>query len=215
MSAPTTAPTTAARPALVARGLRLTWATLAYNAVEAGVAIAAGVAAGSVALVGFGADSLIELTAGATAVWRLRADRDPARRARAERAALRVVGGCFLALAVYVAADAGLALARRETPRASAVGIALAALSAFVMPLLARAKRRVALGMNSGALAAEATQTSLCAWLSAILLAGLALNAALGWWWADPVAALAMVPIIAREGVEGVRGRSACGDCCG
>jgi divalent metal cation (Fe/Co/Zn/Cd) transporter len=95
------------------------------------------------------------------------------------------------------------------------VGIALAALSAVVMPLLARAKRRVALGMGSGALAAEATQTSLCAWLSVILLAGLALNAALGWWWADPVAALGMVPIIAREGIEGIRGRAACGDCCG
>jgi divalent metal cation (Fe/Co/Zn/Cd) transporter len=211
MSAPVTVP----RPALVARGLRLTYATISYNAAEAAVAIAAGVAAGSVALVGFGADSMIELTAGAAALWRLHADDDPARRARAERASLRVVGACFLGLALYVAADAGLALARHETPRESDVGIALATLSAVVMPLLARAKRRVALTMGSGALAAEAMQTSLCAWLSVILLAGLALNATLGWWWADPAAALAMVPIIGREGIEGLRGRSGCGDCCG
>ncbi|MFL5575497.1 MAG: cation transporter [Gemmatimonadaceae bacterium] len=215
MSAPAPSTTPAVRRALVARGFRLAYTTLAYNAVEAGVAIAAGVAAGSVALVGFGADSLIELTAGAAALWRLRADHDPARRAGAERASLRVVGACFLALAVYVAADAALALARHEAPHESDVGIALAALSAVVMPLLARAKRRVARGMNSDALSAEATQTSLCAWLSAILLAGLALNATLGWWWADPVAALAMVPIMAREGVQGVRGREACGECCG
>jgi len=214
MSAPAPAVAAAPRPALVARGLRLTYVTLGYNAVEAGVAIAAGVAAGSIALVGFGADSLIELTAGTAALWRLRSDHDAARRARAERASLRVIGACFLALALYVAVDAALALARRDEPAESTLGIALAALSAAVMPLLARAKRRVAVGMGSGALAADATQTSLCGWLSVILLAGLALNAALGWWWADPVAALGMVPIIAREGVEGVRGRSACGDGC-
>ena len=213
MSAPARA-AAASRPALVARGLRLTYVTLAYNAVEAGVAIAAGVAAGSIALVGFGADSLIELTAGAAAFWRLRSDHDPAHRARAERASLRIIGACFLALALSVAVDASLALVRRDEPAESTLGIALAALSAAVMPLLARAKRRVATGMGSGALAADATQTSLCGWLSVILLAGLVLNAALGWWWADPVAALGMVPIIAREGLEGVRGRSTCGDGC-
>ncbi len=194
--------------------MRLNVATLAYNAIEGVVAIAAGVLAGSVALVGFGLDSAIELAASATALWRLRADLDPVRRERAERVALRVIGALFIALAVYVAVDAATALLGREAPSESRVGMVLAALSVAVMPLLARAKRRVALQMGSGALAAEATQTALCAYLSVILLAGLLLNATLGWWWADPAAALAMVPIIAREGIDGLRGRSACGDDC-
>ena len=110
--------------------------------------------------------------------------------------------------------DAARALLGRERPNESTVGIVLAAVSVIVMPLLARAKRRVAVQMRSGALAAEAQQTSLCAYLSAILLGGLLLNATLGWWWADPIAAFAMVPIIAKEGLEGIRGRSSCDDCC-
>jgi divalent metal cation (Fe/Co/Zn/Cd) transporter len=203
-----------AREALVRRSFRLNVATLAYNSLEGVIAIAAGVLAGSVALVGFGLDSLIELAASLTALWRLRADLDPERRERAEQVSLRVIGALFLALAAYVATDAGLALLRREAPSESAVGLVLATLSVIVMPLLARAKRQVALQMSSGALAAEADQTSLCAYLSAILLGGLALNALFGWWWSDPLAALAMVPIIAKEGVDGVRGRSACDDCC-
>jgi divalent metal cation (Fe/Co/Zn/Cd) transporter len=202
------------REALVRRSFRLNAATLAYNSLEGVIALLAGLMSGSIALVGFGLDSLIELAASLTALWRLRAERDPGRRERAERVALRVIGGLFLALAAYVAADAAQALLRREAPRESAVGIGLAALSLAVMPLLAGAKRRVAVRMGSAALAAEAGQTAICAYLSAILLGGLVLNATLGWWWADPVAALAMVPIIAREGVEGVRGRSACGDNC-
>ena len=119
-----------------------------------------------------------------------------------------------LVVALFVAQDAVTALVRREHPDESPVGIAIAALSLVVMPLLARAKRRVALAMGSGALAADAQQTSLCAYLSAILLGGLALNAALGWWWAVPVAALAMVPIIAKEGFDGLRGERACCDTC-
>ncbi len=202
------------RSALVRRSFRLNVATLAYNALEGAIAIGAGLLAGSVALVGFGLDSSIELAASLTALWRLRADLDVHRRERAERVSLRIIGALFLALAAYVAFDAAYALARRDMPSESAVGIVLAALSLIVMPVLARAKRRVAFDMASGALAAEAKQTAICAYLSAILLAGLLLNAALGWWWADPVAALAMTPIIAREGAEGVRGRSACGNCC-
>ena len=170
--------------------------------------------AGSIALVGFGLDSFIELAASVTALWRLSADVDPRRREPAERASLRVIGLLFLALAAYVAADAGRALVAREAPSESVVGIVLAALSVVVMPLLARAKRRVALEMRSQALAAEAKQTSLCAYLSVILLAGLALNAVAGWWWADPVAGLAMVPIIAREGIAGLKGK-VCDECCG
>ena len=203
------------RRRVVRRGLLLGYATIAYNSLEGVLAIGAGLAAGSIALVGFGADSLIELAAGLAAVWRLKADVDPVRRAHAERTTLRVIGACFLALAAYVTADAAHALWRREAPEESTLGVIVAAASLVVMPALARAKRRVAGALGSGALEAEATQTSLCAYLSAILLGGLLLNALLGWWWADPVAALAMVPIIGREGVEGLGGRDACGDACG
>jgi len=204
----------AARARLVRRGKDLAFATFGFNVLEAGVGLAAGVLAGSVALLGFGVDSLIELAAGSAALWRLYADLEPTRRERAEAVGLRVIGGCFLALAAYVAYDAGRALVLSEWPAESVPGIVLAILSLVSMPLLARAKRRVALAMGSGALAADAKQTALCGYLSAILLGGLLLNAALGWWWADPLAALLMVPIIAREGVEGLRGRSACADGC-
>jgi divalent metal cation (Fe/Co/Zn/Cd) transporter len=202
------------RADLVRRGLALSYATLFYNSLEGVLAIFAGWMAGSVALVGFGADSLIELTAGTAAIWRLYSDRDLASRERSERTALRMIGASFLALAAYVAADAIASLVNRNEPEESVLGIVVASASLIVMPLLARAKRQVALGLSSGALAADAKQTVFCTYLSAILLAGLLLNALLGWWWADPVAALAMVPIITHEGVEGVRGRSACGDAC-
>lgn len=205
---------TASRPALVRRGLLLNYATLAYNCLEGLIAIGAGVVAGSIALVGFGLDSLIEVSASGAAIWRLHSDHDAERRARAEHVALRVIGALFLALAAYVAADAAHALAAREAPDESVVGIVLAAASLAVMPLLARAKRRVAFAMGSGALAAEARQTVFCTYLSGILLAGLICNATVGWWWADPLAALLMAPPIAKEGLDGLRGRSACGDCC-
>ena len=206
-------PTVPGRAALVRRGLRLNYLTIGYNAVEAVVSLAAGLAAGSIALVGFGIDSVIEVTAAGAAQWRLRADAHVARRARAERLTQRAVGASFLALAVWVAYEAAEALWMREAPERSALGLAVLALSVVVMPLLARAKRSVAGALASGALAAEATQTALCAYLSAIALAGVGLNALFGWWWADPVAALAMTPIIAKEGVEGVRGRVSCGEC--
>ena len=205
---------TASRPALVRRGLLLNYASLGYNCLEGLIAVGAGLVAGSIALMGFGLDSLIEVSASTAALWRLYSDRDSARRARAERLALRIIGALFLALAAYVAAEAAHALAARAAPDESVVGIVLAILSLAVMPLLARAKRRVALAMGSGALAAEARQTTLCTYLSAILLAGLLLNATVGWWWTDPLAALAMVPLIMKEGIDGLRGRSACGDCC-
>lgn len=203
------------RAALVTRSRWLNLATLAYNALEGVIAIGSGIAAGSVALVGFGIDSGIELAASCVALWRLDADADHERRERVERLAHRFIGALFVALALYVAVDAGLALWRREVPHESPVGIALAAASVLVMPLLARAKKRIGQALGSRALTAEATQTSLCMWLSAILLAGLLLNALVGWWWADPVAALVMVPIIAREGVDGLKGQPACtAGCC-
>jgi divalent metal cation (Fe/Co/Zn/Cd) transporter len=194
-----------ARAALVGRGLWLNYATIAYNCVEAIVALVAGLMAGSVALVGFGFDSVIEVTASAAAQWRLRVDLDHGVRERVERISLRVIGWSFLALATYVAFDSATSLWHRERPERTVLGIAILSLSVVVMPLLARAKRRVARRLQSRTLEAEATQTSLCAYLSVIALAGVALNGLFGWWWADPTAALAMVPIIAREGIDGVR----------
>ena len=201
------------RPAMIRRGKLLEYATIGYNSLEGVIAIAAGVIAGSVALVGFGFDSVIEVISGATLLWRLYADVDEARREQVEQRALRIVGVSFLLLAAYVLFDAGKALLRREPPDESIVGIVLAAVSLVVMPLLVRAKRRVAKAIGSRALDADATQTALCTYLSAILLGGLLLNAFAGWWWADPVAALVMVPIIVREGLEGIRGER-CEDGC-
>jgi divalent metal cation (Fe/Co/Zn/Cd) transporter len=191
-------------------GRRLQYLTIAWNSAECLVAVGAGVVAGSIALVGFGLDSAVEVTSSLVALWRLRWDADELRREAAERLSLRVIGACFLLLAAYVTADALWTLASQQAPERSPVGIALAALSLLVMPVLARLKRRIASRLGSGALEAEARQTRLCACLSAILLAGLGLNAGLGWWWADPVAALGMVPLIAWEGLEAVRGRTCC-----
>lgn len=202
------------RPALIRRGKLLEYATIVYNSLEGFIAIAAGLMAGSVALIGFGFDSGIEVISGMTLLWRLYADTNEKTRELVEQRALRIVGASFLLLGAYVLFDAGKSLIRREAPDASTVGIVLAAVSLMVMPLLARAKRRVALAIGSKALDADATQTLLCTYLSAILLGGLLLNATLGWWWADPLAALVMVPIIVREGLEGIRGER-CQDDCG
>jgi divalent metal cation (Fe/Co/Zn/Cd) transporter len=201
-----------ARSALIRRGLLLNYATIGYNIVEAVVSLIAGLLAGSVALLGFGIDSVIEVTASGVAQWRLRSDGEPVRRERVERTSLRLIGACFLGLAAYVTVDAGKSLWLQERPSRTIVGVVILALSVLVMPLLARAKREVADQMQSGALRAEARQTSLCAYLSFIALSGVALNAAFGWWWADPVAALAMVPIIVIEGIAGVWGKA--DDCC-
>jgi divalent metal cation (Fe/Co/Zn/Cd) transporter len=167
---------------------------------------------GSVALVSFGVDSAIEVTSSLAAHWRLRADIDPERRERAERITHRIIGWTFLALAAYVVVESVATLWRREVPEASPVGVVVLVLSVVVMPWIARASRQVARALGSRSLEADAAQTALCAYLSVIALAGVGLNAALGWWWADPLAALGMVPIIAKEGLEGVRGEPAC-DC--
>jgi divalent metal cation (Fe/Co/Zn/Cd) transporter len=205
---------TESRVAVVRRGERLTWATIAYNSLEAVVSVVAGIATGSVALVGFGFDSVIEVGSSGAGLWRLRHDDDVGRRERAERRALRIIGACFVALGVYVTADALDALVFRRPPDESIVGIVIACGSLIVMPLLARAKRRVAAQLSSSALTAEARQTEICWYLSWILLGGLLLNVSLGWWWADPVSALVMVPLIGYEGVEALRGRTVCADCC-
>jgi len=180
--------------------------TLVYNTVEVVFALAAGMSAGSIALIGFGVDSFIELAAGAIALWRLEEELDPESRSEAEGISARLVGASFLLLGAYLALRAFLALLNQEAPESSILGIVIALVSLAVMPYLAREKRRVADALESGALRAESVQTSLCAWLSAILLGGLVLRAAFGWWWADPVAALVMTPIIVREGFETLRG---------
>ena len=203
------------RETLVLRGRRLEYITLAWNGFEAIVALVSGLLAGSVALVGFGLDAVIETVSGSILLWRLAAEQDAERRERTERTARRLVGICFLFLAMYVAAESTCALWNHTLPESSLPGILIAAAAILAMPLLARAKRRVAQQMNSLALAADSRQADFCAYLSAILLLGLLLNAVLGWWWADPIAALVMVPIITHEGIEGLRGKG-CDDCtCG
>ena len=196
----------------VRRGRQLEYFTIAYNSLEGLASIVAGAFAGSIALVGFGIDSVIEVISGSVLLWRLRGGQTDEQNERAERLALRIVGVCFLLLALYVLFDSGKSLLRREAPHESIPGIVIAALSVVIMPLLVRAKRRVAVALRSDALRADAMQTQICTYLSAILLAGLALNALFGWWWADPAAALAMLPIIIKEGIEGLRGE-ACDDC--
>jgi divalent metal cation (Fe/Co/Zn/Cd) transporter len=194
-----------ARHSAVRRGILLSYATIGYNSLEAIGSLIAGLLSGSVALVGFGIDSVIEVIASGAAQWRLRIDADLSRRSDSDVRTLRIVGWCFVALAVYVTIDSVKSLYLAEQPDRSWFGLTVLALSVIVMPALAWAKRRVAIAMQSAALEAEAKQTSLCAYLSVIALAGVGLNAILGWWWADPVAALAMVPIIMREGVHGLR----------
>ena len=193
----------------VRRGRWLEYVTVGWNSLEGIIAIGAGLVAGSIALVGFGFDSVIEVASGVALLWRLHMDA-PEKRERAEQVALKVVGVSFLALAAYVAFDALKSLVTREPPEASYVGMAVATLSLIVMPLLARAKRRVAAKINSRAMQADSRQTDICAYLSAILLGGLILNALFGWWWADPAAALVMTPIIGKEGVAALRGETCC-----
>jgi divalent metal cation (Fe/Co/Zn/Cd) transporter len=189
----------------IRRGRRLQYFTIVYNSLEALISLVAGFLAGSVSLVGFGLDSLIEVTSGGAVLWRLHDE-------AAERIALRIVGWCFLCLATYLAVDSSTMLYRHEEAQRSVAGILIAAASVVIMPVLARAKRKVAAGLGSSAMHADSRQTDFCTYLSAILLCGLALNAAFGWWWADPAAALAMSPVIAKEGIDALRGKQ-CGDC--
>lgn len=194
------------RTRLGRRAQLLAAGSVTYNAVEAVVALAAGVVAGSVALIGFGLDSIIEVSSGLIILWQFR-HRLPERR---ERAALRLIAVSFFALAAYVGYESLRALVTGAAPDPSAVGIGLAIASLAVMPLLSRAQRRTGRALSSNAVVADGTQTMLCAWLSAALLAGLLLNATLGWTWADPVAALLIAAVAAREGVQAWRGDTCC-----
>jgi divalent metal cation (Fe/Co/Zn/Cd) transporter len=203
----------AARAELLRRGVRLEYLTVGWNVIEGLVSIAAALTAGSVALLGFGIDSFVETASGLILLWRLSAEKTAGSAEeieRLDRRAHRLVGGSLLALALYVGADAVWTLVEQDRPSPSALGIGITSLSIATMLFLARAKRRVAAGLSSKALEADAFQTTACFWLSVITLAGIAANAALGWWWADPVAALGMVPLIAKEGREAWRGEE-CG----
>ncbi len=199
------------RARLVRRARALAWGGLAWHLAEFAVAIGAGVAAGSIALVAFGVDSLIELVAGVVLLWRFGSGRaDPA---AAERRAQKLIAGSFFVLAAYVAIEATRTLVTASEPDASWVGIALAAVTVPTMPLLAHAKRGVGRRLHSSATVKEASQTQLCAYMSVALLLGLGANALLGWWWADPLAALAIAGIALREGVESWRGQGCCDAC--
>src|SRR3989475_745591 len=201
------------RAIAVRHGQRLEYFTIGWNALEGLVAVIAGAVAGSVSLVGFGIDSLIEVTSGSTLLWRMSVDADVLGRERNEKRALKIVGVCFLGLAAYITYESVLELWSRRAPEHSIPGIVLACVSLVVMPLLSRAKRKVGRALGSAAMHADARQTEFCTYLSAILLVGLLLNAFFGLWWADPVAAFIMVPIIAKEGIEGLQGK-ACDECC-
>lgn len=200
------------RTAVVHQGRRLEYFTIAWNALEGLVAVIAGALAGSISLLGFGIDSFIEVTSGSILLWRMSVDADVPRRERNEKRALRTVGVCFLTLATYIAYESTMDLWSKKAPEHSIPGIVLACVSLIVMPLLSRAKRKVGRALRSAAMHADAKQTEFCTYLSGILLAGLLLNALFRLWWADPVAGLVMVPIIAKEGIEGLSGR-ACDEC--
>ena len=198
------------RQAIARRGKHLEYFTIAWNTLEGLIAVIAGALAGSISLVGFGIDSFIEVTSGSVLLWRMAVDADLHRREQNEKLSLRIVGACFLALAAYVGYESISDLVTRKAPEHSLPGIILACVSLVVMPVLSRAKKKVANELRSSAMHADAKQTDFCVYLSAILLVGLVLNAALGWWWADPAAALIMVPLIAKEGVEAMKGKTCC-----
>jgi divalent metal cation (Fe/Co/Zn/Cd) transporter len=207
-------PSPTVRAAAVRRGRRLNRLTIGWNAVEGVVAVAAGVAAGSVSLVGFGLDSGIEVSAAVILAWRLAQERGQGCTQAADRRATRAIAVSFLALAAWVGIESTRDLLGRAEPEASIPGIILAGLSLVVMPVLARAKRKVAPVLGSRAAVSEANQTSLCAWLSAVLLVGLAANALLGWWWADPAAGLGIAALAGVEGIRTWRAESLADTCC-
>ena len=200
------------RALLERRARRLAWGANAWHVAEFAIALAAGISAGSIALIGFGIDSLIEVLAGGVILWLFTGRRRGS--AVAERRAQLAIAATFFLLAGYVAVESVRTLIDGDHPDVSWVGIALAAVTAPTMPLLARAKRRVGHQLGSAATVSEGAQNMVCAYLSIALLLGLGANAVLGWWWADPVAALAIAAVAAREGVLGWRGESCADGCC-
>jgi divalent metal cation (Fe/Co/Zn/Cd) transporter len=209
-----TADARATRERLLRTAQGLAVFTVGYNLAEGVIAVIAAVIAGSGALLGFGLDSAIESISGSVLLWRLTVERQrPEGAERVEHLAARAIGVSFLVLAAYVAYDAISALANREEPATSVVGIALTSISLVVMPVLARRKHHVAVALGSKAAEADTNQTWACVWLCAVVLVGLTLNAALGWWWADPIAALGVVGFLVLEGREALT-NAELDDCC-
>lgn len=211
-SGPSVGPSPQERSRLERHARLLAWGGIAWHVVEFAIAMIAGIAAGSIALIGFGADSLIEAGAGVVVLWLFTGSRRGSR--VAERRAQQLVAVSFFVLAAYVGAEAVRSLLAGDHPQVSWVGIGLAAFTAPTMPLLARAKRRVATKLNSSAAVKEASQTQLCAYLSVALLVGLGANALLHWWWADPLTALAIAGVALKEGRESWRGEGCADGCC-
>ncbi|MEV7589978.1 cation transporter [Streptomyces sp. NPDC089922] len=209
MAALALGPSPARRDVLTRRIRLLVAATITYNVVEAGVALTAGAMASSTALIGFGLDSVIEVSSAAAVAWQFSAHDHAVREAREHRA-LRIIAVSFFALAAYVAVDAVRALTGAGGSSPSVPGIALAALSLAVMPFLSAAQRRAGRELGSASAVADSRQTLLCTYLSAVVLAGLVLNATLGWTWADPVAALVIAAVAVKEGRDAWRGRGCC-----
>ncbi len=199
------------RTLLVRRARLLAWGGNAWHLIEFGIALSAGIAAGSIALIGFGADSLIEGFAGLVIVWLFTGSRESSE--AAERTAQQLIAASYFVLAAYIAVESARTLGGGHHPQTSWVGIGLAAVTAPAMPLLARAKRKVGRTLNSSATVNEATQNMICAYLSVALLVGLLANALAGWWWADPAAALVIAGVAAREGRESWRGEACCDTC--
>jgi divalent metal cation (Fe/Co/Zn/Cd) transporter len=199
------------RAALEQRARRLAWLGIGWHVLEFAIAIAAGVAAGSIALIGFGADSMIEALAGAVVLWLFTGSRRGSH--AAERRAQQLIAASFFVLAAYIAVESARSLAGGDRPQPSWIGIGLAVVTATTMPLLAYAKRRVGDQLHSSAAVKEASQTQLCAYLSIALLLGLGANAIAGWWWADPLAALAIAAVAAYEGRASWRGEGCCDAC--
>lgn len=202
------------RPQAIGRALRLEYLTVVWNVAEGIIAVAAALAAGSVAILGFGIDSFVECASAIVMIWRLRAERDRrlsgALLEEIEHRARRLVAGSLFLLAAYVTFDAAHTLWSADRPAFSMVGTVLLSISIAVMMWLARAKRKLAQELGSAALEADSTQTLACWWLSLAALVGVGLNGVLGWWWADPIAALVIAVLVAREGREAWQGKACC-----
>ena len=193
------------RDVLIRRGVALEIFTLLWMTVEAAVAVVAGTVAGSVALLAFGIDSVIEFVAALVVLHSFRAEQAGRPPSGGEQRALRVIGVTFFLLAAYIVVDAAYTLLAARPPESSAAGVAVSAAALLVMPVLSVVKRRTGTRLGSQMLLADAAESLFCAYLSAVVLVGLALNAVLGWWWADPVAALLVVPLVLNEGLEASR----------
>lgn len=197
-------------PNCIKKALKIEWFLITYNIVEAAASIYFGMKAGSVALIGFGLDSVIESLSAGILIWRLSCHTNAEDEEKREKKALVFVGITFFMLAAYIGYESLSKLISHEIPSQSIPGIVIAALSLLIMPILGQAKRKIGRKMGSKALEADAMETLICSYLSGILLAGLALNALFGWWWADPVAGLVMVGFIVKEGLEAFRGEQCC-----